>query len=139
MRGEKGLKIVFMGTPAVAVPVLSAVLDAGYSVVGVYTQPDRPTGRGRRIASSEVKRITAAQVREICDLRAAEASVQPFHPNDLARSGPLGQKAAPRRNPEPVENDELRGDDSALFGEPSAPKSTEPPVISFPYHARISK
>ena len=61
MQRETRLKIVFMGTPAVAVPVLSAVLDAGYSVVGVYTQPDRPTGRGRRIASSEVKRFAVGR------------------------------------------------------------------------------
>ena len=50
-----GLKIVFMGTPGVAVPVLSAVLDAGHDVVGVYTQPDRRAGRGRRLVAPEVK------------------------------------------------------------------------------------
>ena len=49
------LKIVFMGTPGVAVPVLSAVLDAGHDVVGVYTQPDRRAGRGRRLVAPEVK------------------------------------------------------------------------------------
>ena len=54
MTGHR-LKIVFMGTPRVAVPVLSAVLDAGHDVIGVYTRPDRPAGRGRRPVAPEVK------------------------------------------------------------------------------------
>ena len=49
------MRIVFMGTPVFAVPVLSALADAGHEVLAVYTQPDRPAGRGKRIASSPVK------------------------------------------------------------------------------------
>ena len=49
--------MVFMGTPASAVPVVSALLDQGYDVVGVLTRPDRPAGRGRRVAPPEVKRF----------------------------------------------------------------------------------
>jgi methionyl-tRNA formyltransferase len=49
------LRVVFMGTPAVAVPVLSAILDAGHEVVGVYTQPDRPAGRERPLRPPEAK------------------------------------------------------------------------------------
>ena len=45
-----------MGTPAFSVPVLAAFMDAGHRVVGVYTRPDRPTGRGRAMAAPEVKR-----------------------------------------------------------------------------------
>ena len=35
-------RVVFMGTPEFAVPSLDALLDAGYEVAGVFTQPDRP-------------------------------------------------------------------------------------------------
>ena len=45
-----------MGTPAFSVPVLAALTDAGHRVVGVYTRPDRPTGRGRAMSAPEVKR-----------------------------------------------------------------------------------
>lgn len=39
------MKIVFMGTPAFAVPSLQMLVDEGYEVVAVITQPDRPQGR----------------------------------------------------------------------------------------------
>ena len=45
-----------MGTPAFSVSVLAALMDSGHRVVGVYTRPDRPTGRGRAMAAPEVKR-----------------------------------------------------------------------------------
>lgn len=48
-------RIVFAGTPEFAVPVLRRMLDNGLNLVGVYTQPDRPSGRGRRISQSPVK------------------------------------------------------------------------------------
>ena len=48
-------RVVFMGTPEFAVPSLDALLDAGYDVVGVFTQPDRPTGRGHKLAACPVK------------------------------------------------------------------------------------
>lgn len=47
--------IVFMGTPAFAVPSLKALLSAGYDVKAVFTQPDRPVGRGKQIAMPPVK------------------------------------------------------------------------------------
>ncbi len=49
------MKIVFMGTPAAAVPSLKKVLEDGHEVVAVYTQPDRPSGRGNKIVYSPVK------------------------------------------------------------------------------------
>ncbi len=49
------MRIVFMGTPAFAVPSLEALL-AHHEVTAVYTQPDRPAGRGRRPRPSAVKR-----------------------------------------------------------------------------------
>ncbi len=49
------MKIVFMGTPKAAVPSLEKILQDGQEVVAVYTQPDRPSGRGNKILFSPVK------------------------------------------------------------------------------------
>ena len=51
------LKTVFMGTPGFAAPVLSALLDAACNVVAVYTQPDKPRGRGGRTSEPPVKQL----------------------------------------------------------------------------------
>jgi len=51
------MNIIFAGTPEFAVPSLEALLDTPYSVVAVYTQPDRPSGRGRRLSPSPVKQV----------------------------------------------------------------------------------
>ena len=48
-------RIIFMGTPEFAVPCFSAIYKAGYSILSVITQPDRPKGRGRKIISSPIK------------------------------------------------------------------------------------
>jgi methionyl-tRNA formyltransferase len=50
------MRIVFMGTPDFSVPVLDAILDAGHSVVAVYSQPPRPAGRGMTETKSPVHR-----------------------------------------------------------------------------------
>lgn len=50
-----GLRIAFAGTPAFALPALQALLDSPHTVVGVLTQPDRPSGRGRKLTASVVK------------------------------------------------------------------------------------
>jgi methionyl-tRNA formyltransferase len=50
------LRIVFAGTPDFAVPALDAVHAAGHELAAVYTQPDRPAGRGRTLTASPVKR-----------------------------------------------------------------------------------
>ena len=49
------MKIVFMGTPAAAVASLDRILRDGHEVVAVYTQPDKPAGRGKKIGVSPVK------------------------------------------------------------------------------------
>ena len=51
------MNIVFMGTPDFAVPCLQALLDAGYPVTGVFTQPDKPKGRGYQLAPPPVKEL----------------------------------------------------------------------------------
>ncbi|GAA3323399.1 hypothetical protein GCM10020331_047120 [Ectobacillus funiculus] len=49
------VKVVFMGTPDFSVPVLRQIIEDGYEVIGVVTQPDRPVGRkkGAYAAASE--------------------------------------------------------------------------------------
>jgi methionyl-tRNA formyltransferase len=49
------MRIVFMGTPAAAVPTLRRCLADGHEVVAVWTQPDKPSGRGKKISVSPVK------------------------------------------------------------------------------------
>ena len=49
------MRLVFLGTPAFAVPTLEKILEGGHSVVAVVTQPDRPKGRGQALATSPVK------------------------------------------------------------------------------------
>src|ERR1700729_3627704 len=49
------LRVVFLGTPAFALPSLDALLEAGHAVVAVITQPDRPKGRGHHVAPPPVK------------------------------------------------------------------------------------
>jgi methionyl-tRNA formyltransferase len=51
------LRIVFAGTPDFAAAHLKALLDGNANVVGVYTQPDRPAGRGKKLMASAVKQL----------------------------------------------------------------------------------
>jgi methionyl-tRNA formyltransferase len=48
------MKLVFAGTPDFSVPALDALHQAGHDIVGVFTQPDRPAGRGRKLQASPV-------------------------------------------------------------------------------------
>jgi methionyl-tRNA formyltransferase len=52
---EDIMRVIFMGSPQVAVPALEQLVIAKYNIVAVYTQPDRPAGRGRSLATSAVK------------------------------------------------------------------------------------
>lgn len=55
-----GRRIVYAGTPDFAVPALEALLASNHRPVAVYTQPDRPAGRGRKLTPSPVKRVAEA-------------------------------------------------------------------------------
>lgn len=57
----KKLKVVFMGTPAFAVPTLKALIESGCEIKAVVTQPDRPAGRGRKITVSPVKALALSE------------------------------------------------------------------------------
>src|SRR5450631_1808702 len=49
------MDLIFLGTPMFAVPTLERIVDAGHRVVAVFTQPDRPKGRGGQLNQSPVK------------------------------------------------------------------------------------
>ena len=51
------MRIIFMGTPAMALPTLEQILADGHEVVGVFTQPDRPAGRGNKLTAPPVKEL----------------------------------------------------------------------------------
>jgi methionyl-tRNA formyltransferase len=55
------LSIVFAGTPEFSVPALRALIASSHRVIGVYTQPDRPAGRGRQLTASAVKECALEQ------------------------------------------------------------------------------
>lgn len=54
------LRIIFAGTPDFAARHLQAIIDSEHQVVGVYSQPDRPAGRGKKLKASEVKALALA-------------------------------------------------------------------------------
>lgn len=57
----QGLRIVFFGTPQFAVPTLRHLLASHHTVCGVVTQPDRPRGRGQKVADAPVKALAVEQ------------------------------------------------------------------------------
>ncbi|MFV8572240.1 methionyl-tRNA formyltransferase [Marinobacter sp. SBS5] len=65
------MRIVFAGTPDFAAIALKAILETGHTVVGVYSQPDRPAGRGRKLMPSPVKQV------------ALDADIPVFQPQSL--------------------------------------------------------
>ena len=69
------MRIVFMGTPEFAVPSLRALCEHGYEVAGVFTQPDRPRGRGNRLSPSPVKEYALSQ------------GIPVFQPEKIRRDG----------------------------------------------------
>jgi methionyl-tRNA formyltransferase len=60
------MKILFAGTPEFSVPSLQALLDSPHDVVAVYTQPDRPSGRGRHTMASPVKQLAMHNGLTVC-------------------------------------------------------------------------
>ncbi len=69
------MRIVFMGTPEFAVPTLKALAQENYEVAGVFTQPDRPRGRGKKLQPGPVK------------IAALEAGIPVFQPERIRRDG----------------------------------------------------
>ena len=65
------LRIIFAGTPDFAASALSALINSKHEIIAVYTQPDRPAGRGRKLRASPVKEV------------ALEHNIQVFQPDNL--------------------------------------------------------
>lgn len=74
-------RIVFMGTPAFAVPSLRALVEAGYTIACVMSQPDRPSGRGGKMQFGPVKSL------------AVELELPTFQPEKLRDPGVVDQIA----------------------------------------------
>jgi len=73
------LRLAFAGTPEFAAAHLRALLEAGYPILAVYTQPDRRAGRGRQLAASPVKELAVAHglaVRQPQTLKAPETQAE---------------------------------------------------------------
>jgi len=70
-------RIIFAGTPDFSVPPLHALLASPHQVVGVYTQPDRPAGRGRKLSPSPVKEV------------AVDAGIPVYQPPNFKQSGAI--------------------------------------------------
>lgn len=80
------MRIVFMGTPEFAVPCLEHLIFNRYQVVAVYTQPDKPAGRGRSLVSPPVKKAALTwklPVVQVVSFNKAEvvAQLADFHPD----------------------------------------------------------
>ncbi len=79
MAEQSRLRVVYAGTPEFAVPALQALIDGPFDVVAVYTQPDRPAGRGRQLRASAVKQLAQQYqlpLEQPASLRTAEAQAQ---------------------------------------------------------------
>lgn len=63
------LKIIFAGTPAFAAEHLAALLASHHRVVAVYTQPDRPAGRGKQLQASPVKTLALQHELPLCQVK----------------------------------------------------------------------
>jgi methionyl-tRNA formyltransferase len=83
------MRVVFMGTPDFAAASLRRLLDDGFEVVGVFTQPDKPRGRGMELSASPVKELALSrglpvfQPEKMRDGTALEA-LRGLHPDILA-------------------------------------------------------
>ncbi len=63
------MRIVFMGTPDYAATALKALIEAGHQVVGVFTQPDKPKGRGGKVQEPPVKILAREHGIPVCQPR----------------------------------------------------------------------
>ncbi len=75
------MNLIFAGTPEFAATALQALIDAGHHIVAVYTQPDRPSGRGQKMTPSAVKALALAH------------DLPVYQPNQLKSSSTEGQAA----------------------------------------------
>ncbi|MDB5096249.1 MAG: methionyl-tRNA formyltransferase [Cyanobacteria bacterium RYN_339] len=104
--------VLFMGTPAFAVPTLQAMLDAGWPIAGVVCQPDKPAGRGQKLTPPPVKELA------------------------LAKGLPVFQPDRVRKNPEFIE--QLRALDLALIVVVAYGKILPQELLDLPRHGCLN-
>lgn len=88
------MRVVFMGTPDFSVPTLQALIDSEFEVVGVFTQPDRPKGRGGKVQMSPVKELALRHELPVFQpLKIRADGLEPLRAlkPDLCVSGAFGQ------------------------------------------------
>jgi methionyl-tRNA formyltransferase len=83
------MRLLFAGTPDPAVPALRALLDSAHDVVAVLTRPDAPTGRGRRMEPSPIRRVAEEAGIEVL------TPDRPRDPRFLARLAEIAPEACP--------------------------------------------
>src|SRR2546428_2609712 len=130
---SRSLNLVFCGTPRFAVPTLNSLVEAGFRISLVVTQPDKPRGRGLELSASPVKQraielaLPSTQPDVIKNTEAFRVQLAALHPDAIVvvgygriipmddRSSAVGQHQParfspaqlPRRRPHPV-GDRLR-------------------------------
>jgi methionyl-tRNA formyltransferase len=105
------VRIVFMGSPAFAVPSLRALVGAGYNVVAAVSQPDRPAGRGAKVHLPEVKQA------------ALELGIESFQPETFK---------------DPAARDALAAFDANLFVVAAYGKILPRGVLALPRHGCLN-
>lgn len=76
------LDIIFAGTPDFAAEALARLIEKGFNIIAVYTQPDRPAGRGRKLTASAVKAL------------ALEHQIPVYQPESFKQEGAIEALAA---------------------------------------------
>jgi methionyl-tRNA formyltransferase len=87
-------RILFMGTPAFAVPALESLVRMGYPLIGVVTQPDRPQGRGRATTPPRVKLVAEGLDLTVLQPEKVRTSSRPSARSSPERSSAVRAKAA---------------------------------------------
>ena len=79
------VSVVFMGTPQFSAPILSSLIDNGYDVLAVVTQPDRRVGRKHVLTASPVKQVAVAHDIEVLQPEKISGSSEMARAIELAR------------------------------------------------------
>jgi methionyl-tRNA formyltransferase len=86
------LSIIFCGSGEFGLPTLRALIESGYQILHVFTQPDRPAGRGRKLTPTPIGQFAIDQ--HLTVTRTADINAEPLPPADLVVVIAFGQKIA---------------------------------------------
>ena len=88
-----GMNILFAGSGAFGAPTLTRLIDAGAKIVRVYTQPDRPAGRGKKLTGTPIADLATQRGLDV--VRTADINAETLPPADAMVVIAFGQKIAP--------------------------------------------